>query len=88
MPVEIKRDGKVNTSSKKKKDDELISIQLDIETLSTMCRFVISDSLYVKRYDLIQMRRFLNVIDTNKLARTSVEITDRLNFIRYALEAK
>lgn len=88
MSVEIKRDGKGSSSGKKKKDDDLISIQLDIETLSTMCRFVISDSLYVKRYDLIQLRKFLNVIDTNKLARTSIEITDRLNFIRYALEAK
>ena len=89
MSVEMIRDGKSSGSStKKKKENEPISIQLDIETLSTMCRFVISDSLYVKRYDLIQLKRFLNVIDTNKLARSSMEITDRLNFIRYALEAK
>ena len=89
MSVEMIRDGKGSGSStKKKKENEPISIQLDIETLSTMCRFVISDSLYVKRYDLIQLKRFLNVIDTNKLARSSMEITDRLNFIRYALEAK
>ena len=89
MSVEMIRDGKSSGSSnKKKKENEPISIQLDIETLSTMCRFVISDSLYVKRYDLIQLKRFLTVIDTNKLARSSMEITDRLNFIRYALEAK
>lgn len=89
MSVEMIRDGKSSGSSnKKKKENEPISIQLDIETLSTMCRFVISDSLYVKRYDLIQLKRFLTVIDTNKLSRSSMEITDRLNFIRYALEAK
>ena len=89
MPVEISRVGKSPTSSsRKKKENEQINIQLDVETLTSMCRFVISDSIYVKRYDLTQLRKFLEVIDTNKLARTSMEITDRLNFIRYALEAK
>ena len=87
MPVEIKREVS-QSPNKRKKKDEPISIQLDIDTLTTMCRFVISDSIYVKRYDLTQLRKFLEVIDTNKLARTSIEITDRLNFIRYALEAK
>ena len=88
MSVEMIRDSRVNSSSKKKKEDDLITLQLDIETLSTMCRFVISDSIYVKRYDLIQLRKFLNVVDLNKIARVSNEITDRLNFIRFALEAK
>ena len=87
MPVEIKREVSQSPNKRKKKDDQ-ISIQLDVETLTSMCRFVISDSIYIKRYDLTQIRKFLEVVDTNKLARTSIEITDRLNFIRYALEAK
>ena len=87
MPVEMKRDGK-SSSQRNKKDTELINIQLDIETLTTMCKFVISDSIYVKRYDLTQLRRFLEIIDTNKMARTNPDINERLNFIKFGLEAK
>lgn len=85
--MEIKRDGK-SSSRAKKNDDQLLNIQLDVETLTTMCKFVISDSIYVKRYDLTQLRKFLEIIDTNKLARTNPEINERINFIRYGLEAK
>ena len=87
MPVEIKRNGSSSQRSKKK-DTELINMQLDIETLTTMCKFVISDSIYVKRYDLTQLRRFLEIIDTNKIARISPDVNERLNFIRFGLEAK
>ena len=63
-------------------------MQLDVETLTTMCRFVVSDSLYVKRYDLSQLRKFLSVVDTQKMIKLSTDIADRLNFIRYGLEAR
>lgn len=78
----------LTTKKKKKKETEQINMQLDVETLTTMCRFVISDSLYVKRYDLSQLRKFLSVVDTQKMIKLSTEIADRLNFIRYGLEAR
>ena len=87
MPVEIKRDGSSSQRSKKK-EPERINMQLDIETLTTICKFVISDSIYVKRYDLTQLRRFLEIIDTNKIARVSPDMNERINFIRFGLEAK
>ena len=88
MPVEIKRDGRATSSRSKKKEEELLNIQIDVETLTTMCKFVISDSIYIKRYDLIQLRKFLEIVDTNKMARTSEETNERINFLRYGLEAK
>ena len=86
--MELQRSNSSLTTKKKKKDEEQINMQLDVETLTTMCRFVISDSIYVKRYDLTQLRKFLTVVDTYKMSKLSTEMSDRINFIKYALEAK
>ena len=59
MAVEVSR-SKTSTTKQRAPKKEKIVVQLDVETLSTMARFVISDSAYVKKYDLIQLQRFMN----------------------------
>lgn len=87
MAVEMKR---TNTSSTKRttKTKEKIIVQLDVETLNTMCRFVISDSAYVKKYDLIQLQRFMDTIDQDRIKNSGMDQKDRIMFIKYGLEAK
>lgn len=76
------------SSSNNQNDLPKINIQLDIPTLNMMCRFVISDSTYVRRYDLSQLKKFMNVVDTVSMAAYSIEIKERLDFINIALEAR
>lgn len=78
--------------SQQKKDktveQEPLNIQLDLATLNVLCKFVLSDSTYVRRYDLAQLRRFIRLIDKSMMHTYSEEVKDRLIFIRLALSAK
>lgn len=86
MAVAINRNKNSNVSSNK--DINKLDIIIDLTTLNSMCKFVVSDSLYVKRYDLTQLKRMLDLIDLEKIARTDLDSRERLMFIKYGLEAK
>ena len=82
------RNGDINDSIYTNHKDNKIPIQLDIDTLTAMCKFIISDSIYIKLYDLYQLREFIYMIDTNNIIDQNNDIDNRLKFIRYGLEAR
>ena len=86
MAFSVKRDN-ASTSKRSQKKDKIV-VQLDVETLNTMCRFIISDSAYVKKYDLIQLQRFMNTIDQDRIKNSGLDQRNRILFIKYGLEAK
>ena len=78
-----------NSSSKKtSKNKKPLEISIDLTSLNLICRFIVSESVYIGRYDISQIRRLMRMIDANKLARSGKEFSDRMNFIKFALEAK
>lgn len=83
--VAIKREA--STSSKNKKKNPL-NMNLDLNTLNIMCRFIISESTYIGRYDFSQLRRIMQIVDVDKIARSGKEYNDRIKFVIYGLEAK
>lgn len=87
MAVEVKRDNTASTTRRTQKKDKIV-VQLDVETLNTLCKFVISDSAYVKKYDLIQLKRFMETIDQDRIKNSGIDQRDRVLFIKYGLEAK
>ena len=87
MAVEVSRSKTSTTKQRAPKKDKIV-VQLDVETLSTMARFVISDSAYVKKYDLIQLQRFMNTIDQDRIKNSGIDQRNRILFIKYGLEAK
>lgn len=88
MAVSVKREVSSPPKRNSKKQKEKIVVQLDVETLNTLCKFIISDSAYVKKYDLIQLQRFMDTIDQDRIKNSGLDQMNRIMFIKYGLEAK
>ena len=65
-----------------------IDIRFDLNTLNMLCKFVSTDSTFIRRYDLIQLRRFLNIINLSGIEMLSPDMSKRLLYIQYCLEAR
>ena len=74
-------------SQNKKNNIETVPIVLDLSMLDIMCKFVMSDSLFVKRHHLINIKTFIDIIDRSTYM-NDIEKVKRFNFIKYALQAK
>ena len=86
--AEVRVDRSQRQKAQQVAEQELINIQLDLSTLNVICRFVISDSTYVRRGDLGQIRKFLRLIKKSATDTYDEEIRDRLLFIKIALDAR
>ena len=73
MAVAVKRTISSPAQKNDKKQKDKIVVQLDVETLNTLCKFVISDSAYVKKYDLIQLKRFMETIDQDRIKNSGID---------------
>ncbi len=70
-----------------KENNDGVPIVLDIRTLDTMCKYVLSDSTYIRKHHLMNLKKFIEIIDPNTY-NNDVEKVDRFNFIKKALEAR
>lgn len=85
---EVKVSRNQSRRSYKSSTQEPLNLQLDVATLNVMCKFVISDSSYVRRYDLSQLRKFINLISDSAMETYNEEIRDRVMFIKLALKSR
>ena len=86
--AEVKVDRGQARKSYKSPHEQPFNLQLDVSTLNVMCRFVISDSSYVRRYDLAQLRKFIQLISDSMMETYNEEIRDRVLFIKIALASR
>lgn len=73
-------------SSSNKRNSYIPDLHLDNKILDLMCKLVVTDSQYIKRSSLLNIDKFLNVIDPKEYSEP--EKQKLVSFIRKGLEAR
>ena len=75
------------SNANKNEDDKKINIVLDITMLDILCKYVMSDSTYIRSHHLKNLKNLMDTIDRTPY-NNDYEKVNRLSFIGLALRAK
>src|SRR5574344_850828 len=83
MPIKIKR----NDNNWKSKSNQYINMRIDIRTFDIFCKYVISNSAYLRINHLTNLNKLMGYVSV-KMYENNPDIVKRIRFINKALEAR